>query len=114
LVTVLVVIVVIAVVNDIGRYLITWYTLDEVTRETSGVAAATGGDRDAAARAAMDYAQTQDVTVYAYDEKDGKVYVWTEKQLDGAWLLDSILLAVRGESPTGSYALRAEHSRAEQ
>jgi hypothetical protein len=114
LIGVIVVIAIIAVVNDVGRYIIVWYTLDETTRETSEVAASTDGTREDAARAAAAYAQTQDVVVYAYDEKDGKVYVWTEKELGGAWFLDSILLAVRGDSPSGPYVLKAEHSRVEK
>ncbi len=52
--------------------------------------------------------------MYAYDEKDGKVYVWTEAELDGAWFLDSILLVVQGGSLSEPYMLRAESVRAKK
>ena len=108
----LVVIVTIAIVNDIGRYVITWFNLDEVTRETSKVAtAAAAQGRDAAAAAAVDYAATQDVTLYAYDQNDATVYVWTEANLDGTWALGPILVTVRGGRLADPYKVRAEHSR---
>ena len=107
-----VVILAIAIVNDAGRYIITWFNLDEVTRETSKVAAgaATQG-RDAAAAAAVNYAATQDVTVYAYDQNDGTVYVWTEKDLNGTWVLGPILVTVQGGRLADPYRVRTEHSR---
>lgn len=111
---VLVVIITIAVINDIGRYIIVWYALDETTRETSRVASEAEGGRDRAAQSAVGYAATQGATVYAYDEKDGKVYVWTEAELDGTWFLDSILLVVQGVSPSEPYMLRAESVRAKK
>ena len=108
---ILFIVIVIAVVNDVGRYVITWYNLDEVTRETADLAASVRDSRDKAAAAAADYAATQGVTVYAYDEKDGSVYVWTETPLEGTWALGSVLLVVQGGRLSGQYQLRAESSR---
>jgi hypothetical protein len=109
---IVVVVILIAVVNDIGRYIIVWYTLDETTREAARIAAANKEGRDAAAQAAVDYAATEDVTVYAYDEKDGRVYVWTEAELSGTWFLDSVLLVVQGGSLSEPYTLKADTTRA--
>jgi hypothetical protein len=107
-----VVIFAIAIVNDAGRYIITWFNLDEVTRETSKVAAgAASKGRDAAATAAVNYAATQDVTVYAYDQNDTTVYVWAEKDLDGTWVLGPVLVTVQGGRLADPYKVRAEHSR---
>ena len=108
----LIVIVTIAVVNDVGRYVITWFNLDETTREASKVAAtAAKQGRDAAAGAAVDYAATQDVVVYAYDQDDAMVHVWTEADLDGTWMLEPVLVTVQGGKLADSYKIRAEHSR---
>lgn len=108
---IVVVIIVVAMVNDVGRYIIVSYTLDETTREATRIAAKADGDRDDAAIAALEYAATQDVIVYAYDENDGNVYVWTESELDGTWFLDSVLLVVQGGSLSESYMIRSESSR---
>jgi Na+-transporting methylmalonyl-CoA/oxaloacetate decarboxylase gamma subunit len=108
----LVVLVTIAVVNDIGRYVVTWFNIDEVTRETTKVAASAANQgRDAAATAAVNYAATQDVTVYAYDQDESTVYVWTEKDLDGTWALGPILVTIQGGRLTDPYKVRSEHSR---
>jgi hypothetical protein len=105
-----IVVVVIAIINDVGRYIITWNSLDQATIEATRIASQTKG-RDAAAQAAVDYAVTQGVTVYAYDEKDGNVYVWTEAPLERTWFLDSVLLVVQGGSLSDPYMVRTERVR---
>jgi Flp pilus assembly protein TadG len=105
-----VVVMVVAVINDIGRYIITWNSLDQATIEAARIASQTKG-RDAAAQAAVDYAATQGVTVYAYDERGGDIYIWTETPLEGAWFLDSVLLVVQGGSLNEPYVVRTERVR---
>jgi len=108
---VLFVVVVIAIVNDAGRYIITWYNLDETTRATAKLAASANGNRDQAAAVAADFAATQNVTVYAYDENGANVYVWTETPLENTWFLGSVLMGVRGGNLSGQHMLHAESSR---
>ncbi len=110
LLIVLVVVIGIAVVNDVGRYVVTYYNLSETTRQAARAAARTSGDRNDIALAAVDAAEANGITVYAFDMDGSRVYVYTEVPLKGTWVLGPVLLSVQGGGLTGDYMLRSEQS----
>lgn len=108
LILILVVIVAIVVVNDAGRWISTQFNLTEITSETAHLAARTPGSRDAAAIAAADYAASQGIKLYAYDQNEQTVYVYTEVELKDTLVLGPFLSLLANRSYTVPYMMRAE------
>jgi|GEM_PF-2832782 len=104
----------IGVVNDLGRYVTTRYTLSEVTSEAARVAAENHAGRDAAALEAAKYVQTRGAEVYAFDQTDVTVEVYTQMPLEGTWALAAVLKTVEDGSLTDPYMLRSEDSAPRQ
>lgn len=104
----------VAAVNDIGRYVVSYFSLSDTTQQAALAAARTGNNRDEAAVVAASYASDKGVAVYAFDMDGSRVYVYTEMPLDGTWVLAPILTTIQGGRTTDDYMLRAEHSALRQ
>ena len=104
----------IALVNDVGRYIVSYFSLSDTTQQATLAAARAGSNRDAAAVAAASYASDKGATVYAFDMDGSRVFVYTEMPLDGTWMLAPIMTTIQGGRPADDYMLRAEHSAPRQ
>jgi hypothetical protein len=83
----------ITAVNDLGHYLQAQYQLGTVTSDAAIVSADTyrkGNDRTAAWQAGESVAQKSGATVYGFDVKDGRVYVWTRMPVAGTWAVHRV------------------------
>ena len=114
LIILFVIIVGIAIVNDVGRYIVSYFNLSDTTQQATLAAARAGNSRDVAAVAAVSYASDKGVAVYAFDMDGSRVYVYTEIPLDGTWVLAPIMTTIQGGRLTDDYMLRAEHSALRQ
>jgi len=104
----------IGVVNDLGRYITARYRLSEITSEAARVAARHEGGRDAAAVAAAKYAKTQGAEVYAFDQTDSSVEVYTQMPLEGTWALGAVLSTIEGGRLADLYLVRSSHTTPRQ
>ena len=80
--------------NDGGRYFTATYNLGNVTRDAaaaSATAAHASQDRTASWQAGQTLAQASGATLYGFDIKEGQVFVWTRAQVEGTWLLQSLM-----------------------
>jgi len=114
LIILFVVVVGIAIINDVGRYIVSYFNLSDTTQQATLAAARVGSNRDAAAVAAASYASDKGVTVYAFDMDGSRVFVYTEMPLDGTWVLAPIMTTIQGGRAADDYMLRAEHSSLRQ
>jgi hypothetical protein len=98
LVIALVVAVIAIPINDVVRYLGSFYNLDNVTRAASQVAAERamrpGGDRTAAGTAAVRYGAANGVRIYGYDQDQAKVTVWAEAPVRGTFAWGPLMAAL--------------------
>ena len=85
-----VIVIVATLINDIGTYLTSYYRLDNVTRGAASAAASVIKHDPTAATAsglaAMAYAKENDVTVYGFDQSNGRCTVWTRADVIGTWV----------------------------
>ena len=97
----LVVLVVAALINDIGKYLSGYYGLDKVTRATAAEAASvakhSAADSRAPGLAAMAYATQNGVEVYGFDQSNGRCTVWTRANVAGTWVWGPVLAVTAGK-----------------
>jgi hypothetical protein len=105
LVIALVVLVIAIPVNDFARFLMTFYSLDTVTRAAAQAAADQAkrqASRDVAGAAAVRYAQANGVHVYGYDQTQSNVTVWTDAPVPGtlAW---GAIVAAMARKPFGEW-----------
>jgi hypothetical protein len=88
-------------INDVTRFLGAFYSLDNVTREASQVAAEqarrSGGDRTGPGTAAVQYAAAKGVKVYGYDQNQGKVTVWAEAPVKDTFAWGPLMAALAGK-----------------
>ena len=111
LIAILIMIVAFTIVNDAGRYVMTWFKLDEGTRAAASAAGRLNGSLDENGNAAVEAAGKRDVTVYGYDEHEQTIYVWTEKELEGTWILGPVLGVTQSSGTYGDpYIMRSEGS----
>ncbi len=97
------------IVNDVARYLMSMNNLDTSTRliaQFAKDAAQKGNDRNAAGQMAAGYAETRDVRLWAYNQDESHVYVYTEADVPGTWVLETIMVKVLKRS----WVLRDETS----
>lgn len=105
--TFLIIVLVVAVgavfVNDAGRYSNSRYDLSHATERVvdSVSAAARNKTRDEAAAMATTLAAESGVRVYQYDQNDQAIQVWTEKTVEGTWVLGRYM-AWRAQKPLGT------------
>jgi len=97
----LVVLVVAALINDIGKYLTGYYSLDNVTRATATEAASAAkrnlADTSASGLAAMAFAKQNDLEVYGFDQSNGRCTVWTRANVVGTWVWGPVLAVMAGK-----------------
>lgn len=110
LIIILVLIVAVVVVNDAGRWISTQFNLTEITSDVAQVAARTQGSRDAAAIAASEFATSQGLTLYAYDQDEQAVYVYTETELKDTLVLAPFLSLLTHRDYKVPYMMRDEDS----
>jgi hypothetical protein len=86
-------------INDIGRYLSSYYNLDNISRDVAFQAASqarrvTG--RDALAAYAAQYALERGVTVKYFDMTIDKIDVTTTMAVPGTWVWGPVVAASKG------------------
>ncbi len=100
LVIALVVAVIAIPINDGVRYLMAFYSVDDVTRgaseQAAGLVHSSGGDRNGPGLAAVNYARDRGVTVTNYDQQNGVVTVWTAAPVNGTIVYGAIVNATSG------------------
>lgn len=80
-------------INDLGRYLQAQYQLGTITSDAAVVSADAYrkvGDRTASWRAGEALAEQYGATVYGFDVKSGRVYLWTKMPVQGTWAIHRI------------------------
>jgi len=98
LIRILVVVAIVAVlVNDAGRYISAFYSLDTVTRDTAVQAAQAAhnsrNDPSGPAAAAVAYAAQHGVTIDGYDQTSDAVVVTTWIPIPGTWVVGPVTAA---------------------
>lgn len=104
IVAAVVVAIVATLINDIGTYLTSYYRLDNVTRGAASAAAYVVKHdptaTTASGLAAMAYAQTNGVTLYGFDQSNGRCTVWTRADVIGTWVWGPVSAALAGKPYT--------------
>ncbi|MDZ4064595.1 MAG: hypothetical protein U1E22_08015 [Coriobacteriia bacterium] len=94
--------------NDAGRYATTAYDLSNTTRDTAIEASGVKGSREAVGAAAAKYADERGASVYAFDIRGERIYVWTEVPVTGTWALARIMGLVEGLPAEDAFKIRSE------
>lgn len=85
-------------INDFGRYLTSYYNLDNITREATAEAARSGGgnSREERARTAVAYAGPRGVTVKFVDLENDHIVVKTTMPVSGLLVWGPFVAATNG------------------
>jgi hypothetical protein len=93
----IVILVVAAPINDIGKYLTASYDLDNISRKAAIQAAAVAKDQpqgsSAPGLAAQAYTRGKGVELYGFEVSDGQCTVWTRSAVAGTWVWGPYLAA---------------------
>ena len=98
--TIVLVVAVVAIpINDFGRYLSAYYSLDNVSRDAASAAASRArqlDNHDATAAVAVQYAQAHGVTVKFYDQSLERITLTTTIAVPGTWVWGPLVAASKG------------------
>ena len=97
--------------NDLGRYLQAQYQLGTVTADAAIVSAdiyKRSGDRTASWRAGESLAEKYQATVYGFDVKNGRVYLWTKMPVAGTWAVHRVSALMDKKPQSTPMNLQAE------
>lgn len=107
--TIISVLLVIAVVNDLARYAKASYDLNNIAEEAADqLSTNRSKSRDSNARDAVEYATARGATVYLFDQTNETIHVWVQMPLTGTWILGPAMALVAGESISTPYQLQAD------
>ena len=86
-------------VKDVGYTLIGFYNLEGLTRTASqaaAAAAARGEDEVTAFMYAKEVVEPEGVSIYAYEQTQTTVQLWTESELEGTTVFGLVLKTLQG------------------
>ena len=102
----------ITVVNDSGRWIVAKFNLSEATSESARIAAG-AANANAAWEAASAYAETKGITIYGFEWTAEQASVWTSAEVNGTWVLSSVMVTFEGQPPTSTWVIRDKATEAQ-